>query len=229
MSAVRYIYDLSVNASMYFLLFLVSLLTIHCFSDERLTVTRKKIFTAAAAAIVTQLFPLLRLTGADIPFTGIGFLSEEAIFGVLIIGRGIGVRNNIKRLSLFYFSEFMYMMSAFVMIEMLGYGLSGKGALGMDLDALSFGTTVCLDLSMLLIVFVALLYIYKSVYKKGITMRPRSSDVVMTGTYCIYILMMIMIFTCMEVEGIALVAEYGFLRGIFAFVMTAVAVASRTL
>lgn len=118
------------------------------------------------------------------------------------------------------------MMSPFIIIEMLCYGFSGKGFLEMDLDELSFGAVVCLDLSMLFIVFAAFLYIYKSVYKKGIAMRPRSSDVVMTGTYCIYVLMMIMIFTGMEEEGIAFVAEYGFLRGIFSFVMTAVAIAT---
>lgn len=183
MSMVKYIYDLSVSASMYFLLFLVSLLTIHCFSDERLTVTRRKIITAAITSLCAELFSLLALTGADIPFAGIGFLSMEAVFGVLIIGRSIGVRNNIKRLSLFYFSEFMYMISSFTIIEMVSYGFSGevpKGILGMDLDKLSFGAVVALDTSMLLIVFAAFLYIYKSVYKKGIAMRPRNSDVVMT-------------------------------------------------
>lgn len=224
MSIVKYIYELSVNASMYFLLFLVSLLTIHCFVDERLEVTRKKMITAAAAAIGAELFSLLKLTGADIPFTVLGFLSKEAVFTVLIIWRSIGVRNNIKRIMLFYFTQFMYLMSSSIIIEMLSYGILPKGVLGMDLDNLSFGAEVSFDISMLLIVFAAFLYIYKSVYKKGIAMRPRSSDVVMTGTYCIYILMMIIIFVSMEEEGIALVAEYAFLRGIFSFVMTAVAV-----
>jgi pentatricopeptide repeat protein len=106
---------------------------------------------------------------------------------------------------------------------MLNYGFTGSGLLGNDLDKISPLTSMILNLLMLFIMLLAYLYIYKTVYAKGLIMPPRNADVVLIGIYCIYVLIMSLIFTAMEDEGIQLVAEYGVLRAIFAMITAGVA------
>lgn len=223
MTAVEYLTEYLIECAMIILTYAASVMTIHCFSDERLALTRKKHLIAGAVVVVREALLFLKLSPIRISIDGYTFVTTELVMGGLCVQKGIGIRTNIRRLMLFYFTQLMFTVSPLIIVEMLNYGFTGSGLLGNDLDKISPLTSMILNLLMLFIMLLAYLYIYKTVYAKGLIMPPRNADVVLIGIYCIYVLIMSLIFTAMEDEGIQLVAEYGVLRAIFTMITAGVA------
>ena len=121
------IVDYLIDCSILFLTYAVSVMAIHCFSDERLVVTRKKHIIAGAAIAICQILLLLELFPFSISVNGSTFVTTELVLAGLCLQRGIGKGANFRRVLLFFFSQLMLTLSPVIIIEMLIYGFSGKG------------------------------------------------------------------------------------------------------
>lgn len=217
--------DYLIGCSALFLSYAFSVMAIHCFSDERLPVTRKKHIIAGAVIAICQLLLLLDLFPFRISVNGSTFVTTELVLAGLCLQRGIGIGANFRRVLLFFFSQLMLTLSSVIIIVMLVYGFSGKGMIGDEGDNVSRLASTVADLMMLLILLLAYIYIYRAVYAKGLAMSPRNTDVVLMGIYCIYVLIMAIVFAIMDEEDVQLVAEFGFLRAIFTLVTAGVTLA----
>ena len=77
MTAVKYLTEYLIECAMIFLTYAASVMTIHCFSDERLALTRKKHLIAGAVVVVCEALLFLKLSPIRISVDGYTFVTIE--------------------------------------------------------------------------------------------------------------------------------------------------------
>lgn len=220
--------------SVIILLYLNTSMILHCFYDDSIILTRKRILVTILGYIPTLLVlcVLSVLFGAvcgylesklDMPEMmtndrgdvllaagSLPFLFWPAI--MTAAGKDIRFRRKLLR---FFMTMALYILLNMVSslpCEMLRYCLTETGTFGKHLLDTQIMELVQIDCTRIVLLTVLMLLVYLRIYRKGITLRLRKTDVVSVLIYTVIVVLISFVFETLEKQEIQLAGGSAALR-----------------